>query len=320
MKLAVIKYQRFWWSLSAIAIIGSIAAIAVSIASLNAPVRPGLDFTGGTKLQLQLDCSVPNNCDRPISVTDAIEVLNSQDLPNSSVQVVDNYILSVRTKNIDVEKRSQLQQALREKIGTFDQNKIQIDSVGPAIGRQLFISGLLALLVSFSGIVIYLSFRFQFDYALFAIFALLHDTLITTGVFALLGLVAGVEVDSLFLVSLLTIIGFSVNDTVVIYDRVRETVKEHPDRGMTDIVDEAVNKTLGRSINTTLTTLLPLVAIFIFGGASLKYFSLALIIGFTLGSYSSIFFASTLLAWWKELQKPTSVNIPVPTPSTDEGQ
>ena len=89
---------------------------------------------------------------------------------------------------------------------------------------------------------------------------------------------------------------------------------------MTDIVDEAVNKTLGRSINTTLTTLLPLVAIFIFGGASLKYFSLALIIGFTLGSYSSIFFASTLLAWWKELQKPTSVNIPVPTPSTDEGQ
>ena len=318
MKLGVIKYQRLWWSLSAIAIIGSIAAVVISIANFNAPLRPGLDFTGGTKLQLELDCSVPDNCDRPISVTGAIEVLNKADLPNSNVQVVDDRILSVRTKKIDVEQRSQLQQALSEKIGIFDPKKIQIDSVGPAIGRQLFISGVLALLASFTGIVIYLSFRFQFDYALFAILALFHDALITVGVFAILGLVAGVEVNSLFLVSLLTIIGFSVNDTVVIYDRIRETVKEKPDLAMTDIVDEAVNKTLGRSINTTATTLLPLVAIFIFGGASLKYFALALIIGFTLGSYSSIFLASTLLAWWKELRKPASVNIPVP--STDEGQ
>jgi len=320
-KLGVIKYQRLWWSLSAIAIIASIAAIAISIATINAPVRPGLDFTGGTRLQLELDCSLENNCDRPISVSDAIEVLEAQDLSNSNVQVVDDYTLSVRTKNIDVEQRSQLQQALREKIGTFDQNKIQIDSVGPAIGRQLFVSGLLALLVSFTGIVIYLSFRFQFDYALFAILALLHDTLITTGVFALLGLVAGVEVDSLFLVSLLTIIGFSVNDTVVIYDRIRETFKQNPDRPMSEIVDEAVNKTLGRSINTTATTLLPLVAIFIFGGASLKFFALALIIGFALGAYSSIFLASTLLAWWKEFQqKPTSVPITVPSPSGDDGE
>ena len=320
MKLGVIKYQSLWWSLSAIAIVGSIAAIAISVANFNAPLRPGLDFTGGTKLQLELDCSLPNNCDRPISVADAIEVLNTENLPNSNVQVVDNYTVSVRTKNINVERRSQLQAALSEKIGTFDLKKSQIDSVGPAIGRELFISGLLALLASFTGIVIYLTFRFQLDYALFAILVLLHDVSITAGVFAVLGLVAGVEVNSLFLVSLLTIIGFSVNDTVVIYDRIRETFKENPDRPMTDIVDEAVNKTLGRSINTTVTTLLPLVAIFIFGGASLKYFAFALIIGFSLGSYSSIFLASTLLAWWKEFQKPTSVPIPVPTPSSDDGQ
>ncbi len=320
MKVDVIKYQRLWWSFSAIAFLASVAAIAISINTFNAPLRPGLDFTGGTKLQLELDCSIPNNCDRPISVTAVNQVLDSEDLPNSDVQIVEDYTLSVRTKNIDVEARSKLRAALSEKIGTFDPKKIQIDSVGPSIGRQLFISGLLALLASFTGIVGYLSFRFQFDYALFAIVALLHDVSITAGIFSVLGLVAGVEVDSLFLVSLLTIIGFSVNDTVVIYDRIRETAKENPDRPMTDVVDEAVNKTLGRSINTTLTTLLPLVAIFIFGGASLKFFALALIVGFALGSYSSIFLASTLLAWWKELRKPASVNIPVPTPSIDDGQ
>ena len=108
------------------------------------------------------------------------------------------------------------------------------------------------------------------------------------------------EVDSLFLVALLTIIGFSVNDTVVIYDRVREVIKRYPGKPIDKIVDDAVNQTLTRSINTTVTTLLPLVGILIFGGETLKYLALALIIGFVAGSYSSIFIASTLLAWWRE--------------------
>ena len=114
-----------------------------------------------------------------------------------------------------------------------------------------------------------------------------------------MGLTAQVEVDSLFLVSLLTIIGFSVNDTVVIYDRIRETIKADPNRSISEIVDEAVNQSLTRSINTTLTTLLPLVGIFLFGGQTLKFFALALIIGFILGAYSSICIASTLLSWWR---------------------
>ena len=106
--------------------------------------------------------------------------------------------------------------------------------------------------------------------------------------------------DSLFIVSLLTIIGFSVNDTVVIYDRIRETIKVNPERPIADIVDDAVNQTLGRSINTSLTTMLPLFAIYFLGGETLKNFALALIIGFTAGAYSSLFIASTLLAWWRE--------------------
>jgi len=172
--------------------------------------------------------------------------------------------------------------------------------VGPVIGQQLLSSGLIALLVSFAGIIVYLSLRFQLDYAIFAIVALFHDVLITTGIFGILGLVQGTEVDSLFIVALLTITGFSVNDTVVIYDRIRETLKVSPDLPIDQVVDSAVNQTLGRSINTTLTVLLTLLTLFIFGGETLKNFALALMIGFGAGAYSSIFIASTLLSLWRE--------------------
>jgi preprotein translocase subunit SecF len=148
--------------------------------------------------------------------------------------------------------------------------------------------------------VAYLSLRFKIDYALLAILALAHDVIITAGVFALLGLVLGVEVDSLFIVSLLTVVGFSVNDTVVIYDRVRENLRLNPGMHINDVVDSAVNQTLSRSINTSLTTVLPLVAIVLFGGPTLKYFALALIVGFIAGSYSSIFVASSLFALWRD--------------------
>ncbi len=199
-----------------------------------------------------------------------------------------------------MEKRSQLQTALSEKLGDFNPRATQIDIVGPTLGRELFAEGLLALIISFAGILIYLTFRFQFDYAFFAFIALFHDVLVTAGIFSILGLVQRVEVDSLFVVALLTIIGFSVNDTVVIYDRVREVIKLHPEQHINQVVDDAVNQTLTRSINTTLTTLLPLSAILLFGGETLKYFALALIIGFIAGAYSSIFIASTLLALWRE--------------------
>jgi preprotein translocase subunit SecF len=139
------------------------------------------------------------------------------------------------------------------------------------------------------------------------------------GVFAILGLAFGVEIDSLFLVALLTIIGFSVNDTVVIYDRVREVLKLNPEQNINDTVDQAVNQTLTRSINTSFTTLLPLVAILIFGGETLKYFALALIIGFIAGSYSSIFVASSLLAWWRQnFDKSTPVAMASPSENSYE--
>ena len=297
-------------------ILGSLIAMLVSWQQINAPLRPSLDFIGGTRLQLQRDCTIAGVCDRKIDLAVVRQIMTDQGLGGSTIQLVDkernsnDQILSIRTKNLNGEERTRLQDALSQSIGTLDLEKSQNDTVGPTIGRQLLSSGLLALIVSFAGIIIYLSFRFEFDYALFAIVALFHDVLITAGAFSVLGLVQGVEVDSLFIVSLLTITGFSVNDTVVIYDRIREVIKLNPDQPIKEIVDDAVNQTLTRSINTTLTVLLTLFSIFFFGGETLKNFALALIIGFTLGAYSSIFIASTLLSLWRETRvQPKPVEI-----------
>lgn len=304
MKLNVIKQRSLWWGISSAVIIAGILAMIISWMNpdIRAPLRPSLDFIGGTRLQFELDCSKPNNCARPIDTATVREVLATQNLAGSSIQVLgdEKHALSIRTKTLNVEQREQLEDALTQKLGTFNPQATQIDSVGPTLGRQIFSSGLLALILSFAGITVYLTFRFQLDYAFFAFVALFHDVLVTVGIFSILGLVMGVEVDSLFIVALLTIIGFSVNDTVVIYDRVREVLKLHPEQHINQVVDDAVNQTLTRSINTTFTTLLTLFAIFLFGGETLKFFALALIIGFAAGAYSSIFIASTLLAWWRE--------------------
>jgi preprotein translocase subunit SecF len=320
MKLSINKSRSLWWIISSIIILAGIISMVISSQQIGLPLRPSLDFVGGTRLQFERDCTNPDNCNKAIDINEVREVANAQGLGESSIQIIadkdtrkDNGVL-IRTKALDVEKRTNLQNALSEKIGTFDPQKTQIDTVGPTIGQELFRSGVIALIVSFVGIIVYLSVRFQLDYAIFAIIALFHDVLITVGFFSILGLVAGVEVDSLFIVALLTITGFSVNDTVVIYDRIRETLQTNPNRPIADIVDDAVNQTLARSINTTLTTLLTLSAIFLFGGPTLKYFSLALIVGFTMGAYSSIFIASTLLALWRERKgqpvvSPTSESI-----------
>jgi preprotein translocase subunit SecF len=308
MRLNIIQKRNIWWFISALIIVTGIGAMIISWVNIGAPLRPGLDFVGGTKLQVELDCSGAGGC-QPIEINRVRQILESQGLGGSTIQVIGEKQqgLVVRSKSLDVEQRTKVLQTLAEGVGAFDQKAIQIDTVGPTLGRQIFISGALATVVSFAGILIYLTIRFQFDYAFFAFVALFHDVFITLGIFSMLGLWLGIEVDSLFVVAILTIIGFSVNDTVVIYDRIREVLALNPEQSINQVVDDAVNQTLTRSINTTFTTMLPLFAIFFFGGETLKYFALALIIGFIAGAYSSIFIASTLLAWWREGHPPKIV-------------
>ena len=301
MKINLIKQRTVWWLVSSAVILAGIAAMAFSWSQYGAPVKPSLDFVGGTRLQLARDCSVAGNCDTPIETSTVQRVLDEQGLTGGSVQLFgdDGNSVVVRTSNLDVDQRDALQEGLADAIGDLDPQATQNDTVGPVLGEQLLRTGLLSLIVAFALIAAYLSLRFKFDYAILAIVALLHDLLVTLGIFSILSLTIGYEADSLFIVALLTIVGFSVNDTVVIYDRIRETIKLHPQRPINQVVEDSVNDTLGRSINTTLTTVLTLLSIVLFGGGSLKFFALALITGFLAGAYSSIFIASTLLAWWR---------------------
>ncbi|MGD1904458.1 MAG: protein translocase subunit SecF [Leptolyngbyaceae cyanobacterium] len=319
MTLKIIQQRSLWWIISGLVLLVSVAGMALCFQQFGAPLRPGLDFVGGTRLQLARDCAAAN-CDVAIEPGTVRAVLAEQDLETSVIQVEGNegQSVSIRTRNLDLEEETSLKASLETAIGPLDPQSTQIDSVGPVIGKQLFASGLLALLVAFAGIVVYLSLRFQLDYALFAIVALFHDVFVTLGLFAWLGVLLQVEVNSLFIVALLTIVGFSVNDTVVIYDRIRENIKLHPERHIDDIVDEGVNQTLTRSINTTLTTVLTLLAIVLFGGETLKFFALALIIGFLSGAYSSIFVASTLLALWRERSGQGTVEVAEPAEPANE--
>jgi preprotein translocase subunit SecF len=306
MQIPVNQQRAQWWSISGLIIVTGIMAMVFCWTQFQTPLRPGLDFVGGTRLLLERNCQQPQICAQPLNLGDIRAALAEKGLANSSIQIVgeNKQAVSIRTPPLDEEKRTPLVDGLDQRFGPFDKAKTQIDTVGPTLGKELLTNGLLALLISFVGISLYLTIRFEFDYAVWAIVALAHDVLVTLGAFALLGVVLGVEVDSLFIVSLLTIIGFSVNDTVVIYDRVRENLTRTPDLPLREVVDVAVNQTLTRSINTSLTTMLPLVAIFLFGGETLKYFALALLVGFTSGVYSSIFIASTLFTWWRERSKP----------------
>ncbi len=309
MKLKVIQQRKIWWGFSIVLILAGIIAMVISWNRIHAPLLPGLDFVGGSKLQYELDCTVPNSCQQPIDINAVRQITESQGLTGSTVQPVDKTGITIRTRALKQTERLKLEAALTEKIGKLNPSKTQNDTVGPTLGRQLFLNGLLAIGISFLGIFLYLAVRFQLDYAFFAFVALFHDVFITTGIFAILGLTNGIEVDSLFVVAILTIIGFSVNDTVVIYDRIREVVAQNPNEPINQIVEDAVNQTLTRSINTTLTVLLTLFSIFFFGGETLHNFALALIIGFTAGAYSSIFIASTLLAWWRARRQKNSSTV-----------
>lgn len=301
MKFNVNKRRSLWWSISIVIILSGLLCMFLSWQRIGTPLRPSLDFVGGTRLQFELDCTKPNNCDKPITPEKIRDILAPKGLGSSSIQVLDKQqAFSIRSRTLSPDERVKLQADLEQNLGSFDSRKTQINTVGPTLGRQLFTSGMLALSLSYIGIIVYITFRYKLDFAVFAIIALFHDVLFTVGAFSFLGLVANLEVDNLFIVALLTLSGFSVNDTVVIYDRIREILTETPDRPIREVVDDAVNQTLFRSINTTFCVMLCLISLFLFGGETLKYFALALIVGFTSGAYSTIFIASTLLAWWRE--------------------
>lgn len=208
-------------------------------------------------------------------------------------------IVSVRAKHMQGQVDQEILKDLESQYGHI--TVLQKNSMGPALAKELLSNGLLALVLAYVLIVGYLTYRFQFDFAVCAVVALLHDTVFLLGMFAMFGRLFNTEVDSLFITSVLTVIGFSVHDTIVVFDRIRENLRVYYTKKLpfVTIMNMSVNQTMTRSINTSLTVLLTMLALYFFGGETTKDFVLAIIIGIAAGTYSSIFNASVLLAMWR---------------------
>ena len=275
---------------------------------IAAPLRPGLDFTGGTQIQLERACGESCRDLKSIAVSAPVQSLllpaeEEDSVPNlrsARVQLLDGgQSLVLRVPTLTAAQGQALIAAVEPIAGPFVAGGQSVDTIGPSLGRQLLRSTLISLVVAFSGIALYISFRYDGRYAFLALVALAHDVLIVAGVFAWLGLLMQLEVDSLFAVALLTIAGYSVNDTVVVFDRIRERARDGAGLGLSDQVDQAVSATLTRTLYTSGTTLLPLLSLIFFGGATLYWFAIALALGVVVGSWSSIALAPSLLTLWE---------------------
>jgi preprotein translocase subunit SecF len=307
LSLRVNQQRRRLWAVSAVAVLLSLIGIALCwlSPSIGAPLRPGLDFTGGTQIQLERQCTAAACSDLTVAqLQKAVAAVKlpaegtaaAPDLRGVSAQLLDEgRLVMLRLPALSAGQGQALVQQLQPVTGPTVTEGLSVETIGPSLGGQLLRSSLISLLVSFIGISLYISVRYDRLYALLALLCLGHDVLITCGVFAWLGLLAGVEVNSLFAVALLTIAGYSVNDTVVIFDRIREKRSQLQGVPLADQADAAVSATLTRSVYTTLTTLLPLLALVLFGGTSLFWFAVALSIGILVGAWSSIAVAPTLL-------------------------
>ena len=304
----VVKYRVLWMCISALLLIPGIIAMIYSMITYptHSPVKVGIDYTGGTILQYGVPEAVSSD-----DLAKTREDLDNIGVTNTYLQVLNvnpttennniKSIISIRTKFID--EGSDLSNQISTTIKKEYKNAelVQVSSVGPTLGNELFKMSIIALLLAIVGMVVYISFRFKLEYAIAAILGLVHDVLFVMGVFSILGIFCNVQIDGLFLTAILTLIGFSINDTIVTFDRIRENLRYYGKK-MTfgEIVDASVNQTLTRSVNTSLTAFITLAALYFFGGVTTKDFVLAMMIGVVVGTYSSIFFCSMLIDFWEE--------------------
>lgn len=294
--------RKLWYTVSIAIIMPGL--IALIFWGLNL----GIDFTGGAEWELQFART-------GIQSLDVRQALVEQGLEDVQVQIAEGTdpntqaaLIRVRALTEGSPQKTQAAQALRARFGDF--KELRLDTVGPTVGQAVSRNSILAVLAASVGILLYLAWAFRkvkrpFLYGSCAIAAMLHDVLLVLGVFAILGKALNVTVDSLFVTALLTVIGFSVHDTIVVFDRIRENQIRRPAMPFEDVVNYSLNQTIVRSINTSMTVVFTLLALTLFGGVSVRTFVLALLIGVLSGTYSSIFNASQLLVSWErgEIQR-----------------
>tara|TARA_B100001250_G_scaffold359289_1_gene336099 strand:- start:63 stop:962 length:900 start_codon:yes stop_codon:yes gene_type:complete len=255
----------------------------------------GVDFKGGTLIELRVK-------DKTVTITNIRDSLNQINLGDVSVKKFgkeDDYLIKFEKKDFNNPNFiSEIKSKLTSSLGnTFEFRRVE--NVGPKVSSELLRSGIIAICLSLAAMLIYIWIRFEWQFSLGAIVALFHDVIITLGIFSLFGL----EINLSIVAAVLTIVGYSMNDTVVIFDRVRENLRKYSDINIFELTNISINETLSRTIITSTTTLLALFSIFFFGGEILKGFSLAMILGVFFGTYSSIYIANPILVFLKVSQK-----------------
>ena len=282
-KFDFIKNRRMAYIISAVIIL--IGLISIIFQGFNL----GIDFAGGTLIQIRFDKSV--------SVTEVRSVLNEFNLSQSTIQNLSENEFVIRTEKIDSEQRKEILSVFRENL--TDLEILRVETVGPIIGENLKKLALYAFLLAFIGIILYITMRFEFKFSIISILALSHDCLIVLGIFSLLQK----EITISIVAAVLTIVGYSLNNTIVILDRLRENIKFKTREPFENLINMSINQSLSRTINTALTTIIPILALYFFGGNILSDFALALFIGMIAGTYSSISIASPLLLEWNKMFK-----------------
>lgn len=292
----LMRYKFIFFGISLLVILPGLASL------LFFGLKLSIDFTGGTLLELQ-SSSINNNADvvktESIFKKDAVEV--------ASVQKTGTGTYLFRTKSIQPKQKDKIVADINK---DFPHTKdIRFETVGPVIGKELTVKALESVAVASLAIVLYIAYAFReipkpyspWKFGVAAVIALLHDALVVVGIFSILGHFWGVEIDSLFVTAILTVIGFSVHDTIVVFDRIRENLRKYGGKQSFEmVVNESLLETLGRSLTTSLTVLFTLLALVLFGGESIRWFVVALLVGIFSGTYSSIFNAAPLLVLWEE--------------------
>ena len=286
----IIKLRVFWYALSAFLVGGSIVCLAVF------GLKQGIDFTGGSLLSVRVEKERPS----PVEIEGSLASLN---LGTITIQPVGDRDLNIRAKTLEEDAHQNVLAALRKSFATT--TELEFNAIGPAVGEELRQKALTGLVIVFLSILAFIAWSFRrvaapvasWKYGVVVIFTAFHDVAVPIGIFALLGKFQNVEIGTSFIAAILTIMGYSINDTIVVMDRIRENLLKTTG-SFEDIVERSLKQTILRSFNTSMTTILSLSAVYFFGGESIKHFALALIAGIVTGTYSSIFIAAPLLVTW----------------------
>lgn len=298
--IRIIKKSKIWFIFSGILVVSSV--VLLIIFGLNL----GIDFKGGSLMEIKFNQQSPNK-------PEIDNLIGKTGISDYKVQPAQDGSFIIRMETLDEEKHQKLIDEFEKKYSNIAGNfeELRFESIGPTIGQELKSKALYAIALVLICIVLYIAYTFRkvstkipsWKFGICAIIALIHDIVILVGVFVILGKFFNVQLDSLFVIALLTVLGYSINDTIVVFDRIRFNLLRLENKRLDQVIDLSINQTLTRSLNTSITTLLVLVALYLFGGATIQWFVLALIVGIIAGTYSSIFIASTILAAWEKTKK-----------------